>query len=880
MFGIFGGKKTKDSNNDSSLKIAYVNVTDEDLSSQHALIDAFIKSTADDRHWYGCKLNDFDVGKEIAVSDAAQSRLFVLAVISRLIPIDKKANTRRKLKPLHYFQDKTYSKCWDMHNQLDIILRALLRRKLPFTLDDILCLLDYLKLSIKEGVSCFFAPLSGIVKSLEDYEKVHGLTDDMQKHLKKVIKTFAASESLGVDERKILVRLLALLGENCSLNLQAGEAWSDAAIADINALDNETRHAWVDLLVFCQSATSSKPTAKWKKEGKPLLQAIDMGLFKEFIPRWFALTDKPRTQEISSWSQWSPNPNLMLNEQNMDILKGLVWCCMFDEADELAKAIKALAISAYKKVPGIGPRAVRVGNACVLVLGEMPGMVGVYQLALLKVRINYRTALKGIEKALTTAGKRVGMSIDELEEIGVPAYGLTEVGKLNEQIGDFTAELLITSTNTTELRWQKADGKAQKTVPKGVKDNFTDELKDLKTNIKDIQKMLPAQRQRLDNLFLQQRQWDYDKWRDNYLNHPLVGYLARRLIWKLTTADQTTLAIWHEEHMVDVHSQIVNIKPETRVALWHPIESEVEVIQAWRERLDEKQVIQPFKQAHREIYLLTDAERQTQIYSNRFAAHIIRQHQFNALAATRGWRYALQGCWDGSEEIARLVLPKWGIWAEFWVDGVGEYGADTTEAGVFNYVSTDQVRFYAYGSADDVNNIAWNRQEREEGAMPLEDIPILLMSEVFRDVDMFVGVASVGNDPEWSDGGPEGQYRDYWTSYSFGDLNASAKTRKEVLERLIPRLKIADRCELTDKFLVVKGDIRSYKIHLGSGNILMTPNDQYLCIVVARGKTGNDGKIFLPFEGDNILSIILSKAFMLAEDKKIKDSTIISQINP
>jgi hypothetical protein len=28
---------------------------------------------------------------------------------------------------------------------------------------------------------------------------------------------------------------------------------------------------------------------------------------------------------------------------------------------------------------------------------------------------------------------------------------------------------------------------------------------------------------------------------------------------------------------------------------------------------------------------------------------------------------------------------------------------------------------------------------------------------------------------------------------------------------------------------VVKGELRTYRIHLGSGNILMEPNDQYLC---------------------------------------------------
>ena len=101
-----------------------------------------------------------------------------------------------------------------------------------------------------------------------------------------------------------------------------------------------------------------------------------------------------------------------------------------------------------------------------------------------------------------------------------------------------------------------------------------------------------------------------------------------------------------------------------------------------------------------------------------------------------------------------------------------------------------------------------------------------------------------------------------------------------MLERLIPRLKIAPRCSFSDKFLIVKGDLRTYKIHLGSGNILMEPNDQYLCIVAKRG--GGDasaaGPVFLPFEGDATLSIVLSKALMLADDTTITDPTIISQI--
>jgi hypothetical protein len=54
------------------------------------------------------------------------------------------------------------------------------------------------------------------------------------------------------------------------------------------------------------------------------------------------------------------------------------------------------------------------------------------------------------------------------------------------------------------------------------------------------------------------------------------------------------------------------------------------------------------------------------------------------------------------------------------------------------------------------------------------------------------------------------------------------------------------------------------------------------CIVASRG-TANEGlnsKVFLPFEGDSTLAIILSKALLLADDKSIKDETILRQIFP
>lgn len=64
---------------------------------------------------------------------------------------------------------------------------------------------------------------------------------------------------------------------------------------------------------------------------------------------------------------------------------------------------------------------------------------------------------------------------------------------------------------------------------------------------------------------------------------------------------------------------------------------------------------------------------------------------------------------------------------------------------------------------------------------------------------------------------------------------------------------------------------------MGRGNILMEPNDQYLCIVPNRSDKQGE-KVFLSFEGDNMLSIILSKALLLSDDQKITDPTITKQL--
>ena len=145
-----------------------------------------------------------------------------------------------------------------------------------------------------------------------------------------------------------------------------------------------------------------------------------------------------------------------------------------------------------------------------------------------------------------------------------------------------------------------------------------------------------------------------------------------------------------------------------------------------------------------------------------------------------------------------------------------------------------------------------------------------------RDVDLFVGLSSVGSDPEWAND-PRRPFQDYWLECSRADLTAVAETRRAVLERVVPRLKIAERCSIEQRYLIVRGRIHTYKIHLGSGGTLIAESHRGVCIVVAPSLQG-PRSVALPFEGDRTLSMILSKAFLLVDDDKITDPVILKQI--
>ncbi len=172
------------------------------------------------------------------------------------------------------------------------------------------------------------------------------------------------------------------------------------------------------------------------------------------------------------------------------------------------------------------------------------------------------------------------------------------------------------------------------------------------------------------------------------------------------------------------------------------------------------------------------------------------------------------------------------------------------------------------------------RDSASDELVPLLQVGLVPFSEAMRDVDLAIGVTSIGADPEWADRGlareHPGRFDAYYAEFTTGPLGASAALRRDLIAQMLPALSISDRCELEERFLVVRGDRTTYRIHLGTGNVRMAPDDRYLCIVTARDARA--GRLFLPFDDDRTLTLILSKAFLLSDDRSITDETILAQL--
>ncbi len=606
------------------------------------------------------------------------------------------------------------------------------------------------------------------------------------------------------------------------------------------ALASEQSDAWSAVVQLARDcAERSKPTKKWLREREALLAVIGKPAFAARLTT--LLPEAPLTAPKGTMPP--------LTEEERDLLKGLMWMSQGLAGEELAAAIAQLAERSFKKVAEYGEIATRVGNAGINTLASLQDGVGISHLSRLLGKVRTTSARKTINRALGVAAEAAGQTREDLEELAVPDFGISIDSAAHQPIGEFTAELAIEDGKAV-LRWLKADGKPQKSVPKAVKEGFAEELRSIKRQHKELKEQLATQSRRLEHLWILDRRMPVAQLMERYLMHPVVACTARKLLWLVETKGEPLVVLWRDGALAGLGGQQVELADTDEVRLLHLLDLDEDTIAVWRDDLDELGLVQPFAQLWREVYRPTTGRRVELV-----AGHIIHQQAFRSQCQRREWRYALQGRWDGDEDDARRSLGD--LEVSFEVEAV-DYDRDYEYAAT--YLVTGAVTFHAKGSPGEPLLVA--------------DVPPLIYSEVMRDVDMFVSHCTISNDASFNAAEVGEVYSDYWVNNNWADLRGIHCTRAEVLRRTLPRTILRDSARVEEPALRVEGPAGAFLIHIGTTQVRREGQEGFVNVPIDKGATKNVLRVFLPFEGDHMMAEALAKAFYLSECTSLDDPTV------
>ena len=371
------------------------------------------------------------------------------------------------------------------------------------------------------------------------------------------------------------------------------------------------------------------------------------------------------------------------------------------------------------------------------------------------------------------------------------------------------------------------NGKLLKSLPSSLNKNQT--ILELKQRVKELREQRQRSRATLEQSMVNMCTFTCQELY-KILGNPVIAPMVERLIW-ITEYKQTGFARADKKAvtLTDASGAEEGLMKDAVLRIAHPHD----LIKSgnWADYMQavyKEQIVQPFKQVFREYYTLTSEEKQEKTISRRYSGYQVQPQKTTALLKGKGWTVdyeeGLQKVCYGENLIVRLyALADWFSPADI--------EAPTLET----------IQFFR--RAD-------NKQ------VDLEAVNPILFSEIMRDIDLVVSVAYVGG-------------VDAETSHS------TIQLRTAIAAELVKLMKLTN-VTFTENHAKIIGKLGSYSVHMGSGIVHAEAKGMVAIIPV---HSQHRGRIFLPFaDEDPKTAEIMSKIVLLAEDGKIKDPEILSQL--
>ena len=383
-----------------------------------------------------------------------------------------------------------------------------------------------------------------------------------------------------------------------------------------------------------------------------------------------------------------------------------------------------------------------------------------------------------------------------------------------QTIDDVRLQLVPKAAGKIQLSVQKADN-SLKSVPKKIAKN--ERVVSMQGARKELMEQYSRTRLQLERAMCEEVLFDSE----------LIYTLAKistfeQLFSKLVWMQGEQFYMLKDGAFISVNNEEVKVKGNVQIA--HPYHLyQADVWRAWQHFAFTAKWRQPFKQLFRELYLVTEDEKQKSA-TNRFEGFQVQPNKAITLLKSRGWK-------TGYYEPIRKISYR--------------YNTLTVIDFVYDYFTAAEVEAPTLQEVAFVERLTHN-------PILLKNVPAVHFSEILRDIDLVVSVAHVGEvDPEAS--------------------HSTTEMRAVIIEQLTNLLQL-ENVQLKAPHVLINGKLGNYSIHLGSGNVYKLGGVQIPVLAVP---SQHRGRVFLPFvDEDPKTAEIAAKILLFSDDENITDPNI------
>jgi hypothetical protein len=132
---------------------------------------------------------------------------------------------------------------------------------------------------------------------------------------------------------------------------------------------------------------------------------------------------------------------------------------------------------------------------------------------------------------------------------------------------------------------------------------------------KDVRTLAADQIRRFERAMVLQRRWSLSQVRGLFIEHPLLWHVSRRLVWARFDESGRLVSAFRvaeDRTLADQSDKEIKIEDSARVGIPHPLHLG-ESVKHWSDLFADYEILQPFSQLGREVYRLTESEKQATI---------------------------------------------------------------------------------------------------------------------------------------------------------------------------------------------------------------------------------------------------------------------------